>query len=233
MKKQLLYILVIGFILSSCTTGPKITKGTAYKSIYEEKPVSVLIMPPINRSTNVDAKEYFHSTLFIPLANAGYYVIPPFLSMEVLKSESAYDSELFIDAPLRKFRDVFGADMALFTIINSWNKTALAQVIVEVEYVIKSTKTNEVLYSRKGTIVYDASVSVNGGGLVGLLASAALSAVNTAATKYTDVAKICNAYTLSDLPVGKYNPVCGNDSTELAGQKEFNANLRSNYVTTY
>jgi len=46
-------------------------------------------MPPINKSTNVEAKEYFHSTMNIPIANAGYYVIPPFLSMEILKKESA------------------------------------------------------------------------------------------------------------------------------------------------
>ena len=72
-------------------------------------------MPPINRSTNVEAKEYFHSTLIVPLANQGYYVIPPFLSMEILKRESAYDAELFLNSTLSKFGEVFGADIVLFT----------------------------------------------------------------------------------------------------------------------
>lgn len=95
MKKLLLVISALGILLSGCTTTAPVSKFSAYRGLYEARPVSVLIMPPINRSTNVEAKEYFHSTLNVPIANAGYYVIPPFLSMEILKRESAFDSELF------------------------------------------------------------------------------------------------------------------------------------------
>ncbi|MDA3839456.1 MAG: DUF799 family lipoprotein [Patescibacteria group bacterium] len=231
MKKQI-YIYIIGIVisLSSCTMTSKITKSTAYKGIYEEKPLTVLLMPPINRSTNVEAKEYFHSTLNIPIANAGYYVVPPFLSMEILKRESAYDTELFLNAPLSKFTEVFGADMAVFTIIHKWDKSGLASnVYVQVEYIIKSTKTNEVIYTRKGDITYDASVSTGMGGGLGALADLAASAINTAATKYVDVARTCNAYTFSDLPAGKYSPQFEIDSTQNAGIKDFKVRLSSKY----
>ncbi|MDR3366283.1 MAG: DUF799 domain-containing protein [Prevotellaceae bacterium] len=217
-------------LLSSCSITAPLKKSVAYKGMYDEKPVAILLMPPINRSTEVEAKEYFHSTLNVPIADAGYYVIPPFLSMEILKKESAYDAELFLNSPLNKFGEVFGADLALFTVINRWDKSKLAATIyVEIEYIFKSIKTNEIVYTRKGSVTYDASINTGMGGGLGLLANIAASAINTAVTKYVDVARACNAYTFKDLPAGKYSPTYEQDGNEVAGEKEFKVNLNSNY----
>lgn len=225
--KNIIIFFGLAIVLSSCGTNSKIAKSEAYKGVYNEKPLSVLLMPPINKSNNVDAKEYFHSTLYTPLANAGYYVVPPFMSMEILKKESAYDSELFLNSNLSKFRSVFGADMAVFTIINEWKKSKIGgKIYVEVQYIIKSTKTNETIYTRTGKVNYNTSVSA-GSGLGGLLASAILTAVNTAATKYVNVARACNYYTLQDLPVGKYSPMHNKDGAQMSGKKEFSVNLNN------
>lgn len=225
MKKLYFFPIIILILVSSCSTTktiPGIPKSTAYKGIYDEKPLVVLLMAPINRSTNVEAKEYFHSTLNVPIANAGYYVVPPFLSMEILKRESAYDSELFIDEPLTKFREVFGADVVVFTIIHKWDKSAIAaEVYVEVEYIMKSTKTNEVIYTRKGDVTYDASIDSGEKGFLAFLVDMAASAINTATIKYMNVARACNAYTFKDLPAGKYSPTYGADGTEMSGEKEY------------
>lgn len=226
--KKLLYLVSLVVVFTACNVTKPVAKSVAYAGVYSEKPLSVLIMPPINRSTNVEAKEFFHSTLNVPIANAGYYVIPPFLSMEILKKESAYDAELFLNNSVAKFGEVFGADVAMFTIIHKWDKSGLAaKVSVEVEYIFKSTKTNEVIFTRKGNVIYDASVNVNSGGLAGALVGMAISAINTAATKYVDVARACNAYTLMDLPAGKYSPTYGTDGEVMAGQKEFRVMLNS------
>lgn len=230
MKKIIYTLSFLVIVLSSCKTTKLESRSKAYSRMYDEKPVSILIMPPINRSTNVDAKEYFHSTLLVPLASAGYYVIPPFMSMEILKKESAYDAELFLNSNLNTFGTVFGADLALFTIINRWDKNSLsAKVNVEVEYIFKSIKTNEIVYQRKGFISYSTQVNTGGGGMAGALANVAASAINTAATKYVDVAKVCNSYTFSDLPAGKYSPMNGKDGELKAGVKNFKANLNSKY----
>lgn len=213
-------------MFASCTTSTKITKSTAYKGMYDEQPLSVLVMPPINRSTNIEAKEFFHATLNVPIANAGFYVVPPFLSMEILKRESAYDSELFLTQSLEKFNEIFDADIALFSIIHKWDKNTIgAKVNVDIEYILKSTITNEVLYTRYGSIIYDASVSTGGDGIYALLADIALSAINTAATKYVDLARVCNGYTLSDLPKGKYSPLHNIDKDDYAGAKKFTKRL--------
>jgi hypothetical protein len=227
MKKTILILGAVALILTSCSVTKKIV---AYPKMYEIKPVTILLMPPINRSTNVEAKEFFHSTLNVPLAEAGYYVIPPFMSMEILKKESAYDSELFIDGSLSKFGEVFGADMVLFTVIHKWEKSGLAAMVnVKVEYIIRSAKTNEVLYTRIADVIYDTSVSTGVGGIWGMVADMTLSAVNTAATKYVDVARTCNAFTIRDIPAGKYSPLFGLDGEKGAGKKEFRVSLSSKY----
>lgn len=90
-------------------------------------------------------------------------------------------------------------------------------------------KTNEIVYTRTGDVTYDASVSTGAGGTWGALVDIAASGINTAATKYVDVARACNAYTFKDLPAGKYSPIYGEDGEQLAGKKIFKAKLNSNY----
>ena len=204
MKKSYYLLMLVVLVFASCSTTAPIKKSIAYKGMYDEKPTTILLMPPINKSTNVEAKEYFHSTLITPLANQGYYVIPPFLSMEILKR-----------------------DIVLFTIIHKWEKS-YGNVKVEVEYILKSTKTNEVLYTRRGTINYNTSVS-GSAGIYGALADIALTAANTIGTKYVDVATICNRYTFKDLPVGKYSLYNPFEPEEMAGKKVFKVNLNSEY----
>jgi hypothetical protein len=230
MRKTTLMLILVATIVTSCTTTTPLKKSIAYEGMYTELPLTILLMPPINRSTNVEAKEYFYSTLNVPLNNRGYYVLPPFMTMEILKKESAYDSELFLNGTLNKFGEIFGADIVLFTIIEKWDKSSIgATVTVAVEYIVKSAKTNETLYSRKGTIVYDASVKSNAGGAFGALLDVAASAINTAATKYVDVGRVCNSYTFKDFPTGKYSPTYKLDGEELAGTKDFRVRLNSTY----
>jgi hypothetical protein len=227
MKKLFLLVAIAGVILSGCS--PRLLpKAEAYRGFYEEKPVAVLIMPPINRTTHVEAKEFFQTTLSMPLSNAGYYVIPPFLSMEILKRESAYDSELFVDAPLIKFGDVFGADLALFTVLHKWEKASLlATITVDIEYIVKSVKTNEIIYQRRGNITINANTSQGQSGW-GALVSMAVAAVQTAVTDHAVVGSACNNVTLQDLPAGPYSPLNGNDGGQLAGKQTFKMNVNGN-----
>tara|TARA_B110000091_G_C13754609_1_gene449299 strand:+ start:72 stop:743 length:672 start_codon:yes stop_codon:yes gene_type:complete len=220
--KNIIYILLIcSLLLTSCKSA-SVIKSKQYSSIYNQNPLSVLIMPPINRSTNVEAKEFFYTTLNVPVINAGYYVIPPFLSMEILKRESAYDAELFIDRPsLEVFDEIFGADIAMFTIINKWDKSSVfSTVTIDLEYILKSTRTNEVLFTKKGVVTYNTSLST-GNPLLNIAASL----INTAAIKYVDVARACNNYSFSDIPKGKYSPKFGLDREEKSSPKKFNVRL--------
>lgn len=214
-------------IFEGCApTVAPITKGAAYRNLYKQGSHTVLILPPINKTNNVDAKDFMHGTLNMPLIDRGYYVMPLFLSADILRREGAASAEVFLNQPLNKFGEVFGADAVLFTTITQWQKNAVMSTVdVEVEYVLKSTRDNEVLFQRKGNIEYSTKVKVNNAGLAGLIASAALSVANTAATNFTTIGRICNNYTLSDIPASKYNPSAKIDSTMVAGPKEFKQRL--------
>lgn len=224
MKKSIIITIasLLALLFISCTST---TKLQTFPQMYEEKPVVMLLMPPINNSNNVEAKDYFYTTMNVPIAEAGYYVIPPATSMATLQRESAYDSERFIDGDLSKFGKLFGADVAVFTVIKSWEKSMIgSSVIIEIEYIFKSTKTNEILYHRDAKITCDTSTntSISGFGLVGALVKATADAVKTAVTDYVDVAIMCNKSALVDIPYGKYHPDCGNDGEGAAYPVKFN-----------
>lgn len=217
--KNILYILLLSSIMVSCSTSSPLTRGVNYPKMYDEKPVVVLIMPPVNKTVHVEAKEYFYTSLAQPLCEKGYYVISPFLAMDLLRSESAYDSEMFIEGNLAPFNNVFGADVALFTIINRWEKSVIGNTItVDIEYLMKSTRTNEILFDRKGTLAIDTSInSENNAGVLGALVDMAASAINTALTDKIIAARRCNNFVLRDLPEGYYSPMFGQDQNIEAG----------------
>lgn len=225
--KNYFTITIVAILLSSCAQNVGITRGVQYAQMYEEKPTSIVIMPPINQTNSVEAKEFFYTTMYMPLTEKGYYVFSPYLTMEMLQSESAYDSEMFLEGDLGSFKNVLGADAAIFTIIKSWDRNSLlGYLTVGVEYVLRSTATGETLYHREGLIQVDTSVNSGGGGLVGSLVNMAATAINTAMTDKVVAGRRCTAFVLSDMPVGKYDANFLKDSEVLAGDKYIRATVK-------
>lgn len=218
--KKYLFIVVTILLLASCSQ--TVTLGTQYPKMYSDKPTSIVIMPPINKTNFVQAKEYFYTTLYGPLCEKGYNVFSPLMTMDLFKGESAYDSEMFINGDLKKFRSILGADACMFTTIKSWKRNNLGGVItVDVEYTLKSTRTNEILYQREGLIHLDTSVGVSGGGLFGALINMAATAINTAATDKVIAGRRCSAFVLSNLPAGVYDEVHYNKDEKSPAGKSF------------
>lgn len=203
--KRILYFIILCCMTASCGMISTVTRESQYANMYEEKPITLLVMPPINNSTNVEAKDLLYTSISRPLVEAGYYVISPLLAMDVLKAESAYDSELFFDAPLTTFQNYFGADAVVFSIIDTWAKKGTG-IETKIRYVIKSAYTNEILFDRSCDLYLDLSIDSGANGLLGALVDLAASAINTAATDHIKAARKANYYILSDIPRGKYSP---------------------------
>lgn len=203
--KRILYFIILCCMTASCGMISTVTRESQYAKMYEEKPITLLVMPPINNSTNVEAKDLLYTSISRPLVEAGYYVISPLLAMDVLKAESAYDSELFFDAPLTTFQNYFGADAVVFSIIDTWAKKGTG-IETKIRYVIKSAYTNEILFDRSCDLYLDLSIDSGANGLLGALVDLAASAINTAATDHIKAARKANYYILSDIPRGKYSP---------------------------
>ena len=224
MKKYIILSLLT-LLMSSCAE--QITRIAQYPKMYEEKPLTIAVMPPINQTQHVEAKDYFYTTLYAPLCEKGYYVFSPMMTMEMFQSESAYDAEQFIEADLSQFRNVLGADAAMFTIIKSWKRNKVGgKLTAGVEYILRSTKTGETLYKREGLIKVDTSISSGGGGLLGSLVSLAATAISTAATDKVVAGRKCTVFVLSDLPEGKYSTMYDQDQKLPAGKSYVKATVK-------
>ena len=223
MKKNL-SLLILVIILASCST-PK-TLSEQYPGMYEEKPLTIAIMPPINQTTHAEAKDYFYTTMYLPLCEKGYYVFSPYLTMEMFQQESAYDAEMFLESDLTPFRNVLDADAAMFTIIKDWRRNNLGGMLtVNGEYILRSTKTGKTLYKREGKIKGDTSVNGGSGGF-GALVSMIATAINTAATDKVIAGRKCTAFVLTDMPAGKYSPLHEKDAKNPAGEKFIKATVK-------
>lgn len=215
--KKILMFLVAASMLASCA--PTITRGVQYPQMYAEKPVTIVVMPPINQTNFVEAKDYFYTTMYMPLCEKGYYAFSPNLMMSVLQEQSAYDSEMFIEGDLSTFKKALGADAAMFTVIKSWKRAnALGKITAGVEYILRSTKTGQTLYQREGLITLDTSINAFGGG-IGMLVNIAATTIATAATDKVEAGRVCTQYVLSDMPEGRYGANYDKDQNMAAGQK--------------
>ena len=215
MKKYIILGLVT-LLMSSCAE--QVTRLARYPKMYEEKPLTIAVMPPINQTNFVEAKDYFYTTLYAPLCEKGYYVYSPMMTMEMFQSESAYDAEQFLEADLSQFRNVLGADAAMFTIIKSWKRNKIGgSLTAGVEYILRSTKTGETLYQREGLISVDTKVNAGNSGF-GALVSLVATAINTAATDKVVAGRRCTVFVLSDMPEGKYGTKYDQDQNMPAGK---------------
>ena len=225
--KKTIFILIAAcsLLLASCETMNH-TRGELYPKMYEEKPVTLLVMPSINNSNNVEAKDLLYTSISQPLAEAGYYVISPHLAMEIFKEESAYDAENFIEGNVGMFGKVFGADAVVFSVIEEWKKKGFG-IQTKLTYIVKSTRSNEVLFNRTCDLYLDLNdYNYYGGGLVGSLANLAVSAINTALTEHIVAARNCNTFIFNDIPQGKYRSEHLQDQETPARDQNISATVK-------
>lgn len=224
-------IFVFCFFMSftSCYTSKvNVVAVTDHSEQYSQEdsiPNILVIMPPINKTHHVRAKEYFYATLAKPLVEKGFYVMPPLLTLDFLKHESGYDSERFLKSKLSKFKKYLGADVALFTIIHRWEKLAMVgSVFVQVEYIFKDTSTDKILFRRiieteaDGTIDLTTDSNSNDNNQTSLAAEAilalvsiSLTSLNSAQIKHHKIAQKCNDELMKYLPEGNYRRTVSSD----------------------
>ena len=213
-KIYLIYLLVL--FLFNCAQK---TKLELYPNYYSELPISLLVIPPINLSTSTDASEYYSTTIVEPLSFAGYYVFPIELTNEVFKKEGIYDASTLENIPMKKFKEYFNADAVLFTKIIEWDKSYYVvggNVEVKLEFVLKSTKSNTILWNYNGNIIVNTtSGDTEIAGLAGILIEAAVTALQTAGQDFIPIAKKINYQGVSTLPFGYYHPQFNKDQSVM------------------
>lgn len=201
MKLKLLFFSGIIFLLQGCATAEY-----HYSKFFENHPRSILVLPPFNESTAVDAPMLFKTTVSHPFAERGYYIFPVFLTKDILTDMGLSDEGLLKEVPLKKFKEVFGVDAVLYITIKQWVTTYMvvaSQVTVEANYKLVDTTTEEILWERTELVVDQSG----GGDLVGMLASAVIHAL---VADYRPLAYQVNFQVVAKidggLPAGPYHP---------------------------
>ena len=202
MKLQRVILSGVIFLLPSCATQPEYH----YSKFFENHPRSILVLPPFNESTAVDAPILFNTTVSMPFGENGYYVFPVFLTKDILIDTCLSDEGILKEAPLQRFKDVFGADAVLYITIKQWVTTYLAissSVTVQANYRLVDTNTEDVLWERTELIVQQSGGS-------SLLEMAVSAALNAMLTDYRPLARQATLQVVSKpnagLPTGPYHP---------------------------
>jgi hypothetical protein len=216
MRRQFASLMLgLGF-LAGCAAQQK---PKDYTKFLAAQPKSILIIPVVNESTNVDAADYFLSTLPVPVAERGYYVFPVNLVKRVLEDEGLADASLVHNADTSRLAAMFGADAVMYATIKNWTAKYLVlstSVQVEFEYVLKDGKTGETLWTARRSMVYQPQNNNAGGNPLAALVGALIqAAVTKAVPNYMPLARQANAMAMAypgeGFPAGPYRGEYGKD----------------------
>lgn len=197
-------LLAVLAVATGCVTASQ----KDYRKFVAAQPRSIVVVPAMNKSVDVNAPDYLLSTIPIPLAERGYYVFPINLVKRLLEDDGLADAGLVHGADPFKLANLFGADSILYITIERWDArwvVVSTQVTVELAYVLKDAKTGEPIWEDREKMTY--STDDAGGGILGAIVNAA---VAKAAPNYMPLARKANARAMAypgpGFPSGPYRP---------------------------
>jgi hypothetical protein len=156
-----------------CATQKTPYDYTAFKA---SKPRSIVVLPPLNESPEVNATYGMLSQMSLPLAESGYYVLPVALVDETFKQNGLTTAADIHNVDVKKLREIFGADAGLYVTVTKYGATYTvlnSTVIVSANAKLVDLKTGALLWTGEAT-ASSAESGNNQGGLVAALVAAAI-----------------------------------------------------------
>ncbi len=144
-----------------------------YSALKAANPHSILVIPPLNNSVEVNAPYTFLSTITVPLAERGYYVFPVAVIDHFLKENGLPTPAEMNLVPLQKIREYIGADTVLYVTIEDWGQEyqlISSQTTVSSSWKLVDARTGAVLWEGVARAVQSSGDA--GGGITGALISA-------------------------------------------------------------
>ncbi|HLP24459.1 MAG TPA: GNA1162 family protein, partial [Acidobacteriota bacterium] len=146
---------------AGCVTPPPPKDYTAFR---QSNPRSILVLPPVNESTDVGATYSVLTTTTAPLAELGYYVLPVGIVDQFLKENGLTVPGEMHQAPLNKLREVFGCDAVLYLTVKQYGSKY--QVFASNTYV---SLLGKLVDARTGTVIWEGNAEAVYSGQSGLL----------------------------------------------------------------
>lgn len=197
-NKFMLFLALILFMAGCATQEPY-----DYSALKRSNPRSILVIPPINNTVEVNAEYAYLSTVSKPLAEKGYYVFPVAVIDNFLKENGLPTPAEMNKIPLDKIEQYIGADSVLYVTIDKWGQSyKIISSVAEVEAKLHlvDVKTGETLWEYH---IVAEQASDSSGGLIGALASAVVQQViGTITDETTKIAEIANNNAIHDMNKG-------------------------------
>lgn len=173
------FVLASALALGSACASPE---PYDYGRFLAHYPRSILVIPPLDNTVEVDATYSYLATVTRPLAERGYYVFPVGVVDRILRDNGLLGPAEMQTAPLSKLYEIFGADAVLYTSLEAWGTSY--QVLNSSTQV---TVNARLVDARTGTEIWSGSQTArqnSGGGSLGEMLAGAL--VNQIATSISD-----------------------------------------------
>jgi len=183
-------VLVLALALSACASA----EPYDYSLFHAHHPRSVLVLPPLDNSMEVDAAYAYLSTVTEPLAERGYYVFPVAVVDRMLRDNGLPGPGEMHQVPLARLGEVFGADAVMYITVHDWGTAyrvidSSTEVTAEASLVDVATGTE--IWHAKHTAVY--SSSQGSGDVLSMMLGAVVNQVMSSVVDPSqDVARQCN-----------------------------------------
>lgn len=204
-----LYAFLLALLVTGCAAPAKVD----HSAFQAAKPRSILVVPAVNKSLDVDAPNYLLTTLTVPLAEKGFYVFPVHTARTVLEQEGFYEGEVIHQQPPEMLASLFGADAVLYVTINRWDATyavITTTVTVDFDYRMVAKDGTEIWKANK-QMQYSPQNQNTGHPLGNLIAAAVSAALTRADPNYMPLTVMANDQVFNwgpnAIPVGPYRMV--------------------------
>ena len=181
-----------------------------YTAFRAHPPRSILVLPPINHSTDIRGSYGYLSTVTRPLAEMGYYVFPVVEVDEFMKENGLPTAGEMQQAPLDKIGKIMGADAVLYITVNKYGskyEIITSVVTVSAEAKLVDVKTGLTLW--QGTVVEQQS-SDSGNGIADLIDAVITQIINSSSDQAHKLSSVANSEMLMTkdhgLLYGPYHP---------------------------
>ena len=151
-----------------------------YTNFRDHPPRSVLVLPPINESTDTRGTYGYLSTVTRPIAEMGYYVYPVAVVDQYMKENGLPTAGEMQGVSLNKIGEVFGADAVLYITLKQYGskyQIITSTAIVNAEGKLVDVKTGLTLW--EGTVNVQQSSGGSGNGIADLVAAVIAQVVNS------------------------------------------------------
>ncbi|WP_374086620.1 DUF799 domain-containing protein [Methylomicrobium lacus] len=175
--------------IAGCVTTPPFD----YSLFRSHRPRSILVLPPLNQTTDVNAPYSYLSTITRPLAECGYYVYPVAVVDAYMKENGLPSAEEMHGVALKKIRDIIGADAVLYVTIEEWG-----QKYVVVQSITTIRAKAQLIDTVSGQVIWHGTQAVSqgsgGGGdpIAMLIAAAVTQMIGNVADFTHDLSRTAN-----------------------------------------